>query len=643
MYARLDQEFSDRSPPSDRIKLRKNIKRYPAGDPLPRDPIGQKLTELFPNGWDWIYAEIPEDQSHPEWETVKHYPLTPQQLWEYFQDPDCLVGTRPKSETRWIAIDIDKNSPHHPYQASEALDRIRGALESIGICRIQVNQSSYSGGLHLYCPLSEAVSSFWLSIAVKYALETIDITLKSGQCEIFPNPKRYKPRGKGFSNYAAIRLPMQPESGFHPLDDDLNPLPWTLENWLEQFERLSEQQDQSLLSQAIADAKVTFKQRKKREPRSVQNWQESIATEKAEGWTGAGQTNEKLKTFACEARVFLALDTIDDIADHIHDTALNSPGFYEFSNHVRDIRRRSLEVAAWAYEYYWPYGSDPQRSTTYRGESKVADFQYHKQLKEKSQEKIKAAVIRLRAAGQLLPGISDRANQLIFEAKVSRKTLYKTHNLEFWHPKCDCGAAPDENASKSPESQSESECLPYQPKLTQNDKLNPLKPLENKESFQSTNYEGFVDPQNSELSPVALPPQGQRAAKGALESSNVVVERPEITNWEELKASLPLSLQAKITKKQQKYAEKEDISENDHKTPAHSQTQESFEIKQREPLPHEVEEFETWYALSREFGIARDFEWQFTEYFVESHGKWIPYSEISASFTVSKLRQYLGY
>lgn len=643
MYSALDNGCGDRRPPPDRLKIR-NTKRYPAGDPLPNDPVGQKLNELFPNGWDWIYSAAPDLKGSPDWETVKHYPLTPQQLWEYHQDPESLVGTRPKAETRWIVLDIDKNSPHHPSQDLFGLNRICEALETIGICRVQFNQSSYSGGIHIYCPLPQPVSSFWLATTVKFALESIAVPLKSGHCEIFPNPKRYKPRGKGFSNYAALRLPMQPESGFLPLDEDLAPLSWSLDIWLEQFECLSEQQDLLLLNQAIADAKIAFKLRKRREPKSIENWQDSIAQEKAEGWTGPGQTNEKLKTFACEARVFLGLENVDDIADHIYDCSVNSPGFHEYSKHVREIRRRSMEMATWAYDYYWPYGTNPSRSTTYKAEGKLIDFQYHQALKEKSQQKIQEALARLETEGYLASGISDRANQLVFEAKVSRKTLYKTHNLEFWHPKFikerGSDGAPS-NDSTTAETQAQTESLQPQTKSLGENKIKSLQPLLNKESFQSPIYEGFVDHQKLNSAPDALPPQGQRAAKGARDFSTPT-SSPQISNWDELKASLPLRLQNKISQRQRNLSSSaESVSPSQKPFGPVSSSEQTTLAFSREPLPSEVSEFEEWYALAIEFGVCTDSQWQLNQYLVCSDGEWMPYFELSSVFTVKKLKAFL--
>ena len=79
---------------SSKSQTRKNsqqIKRYPQGNPQPKDPIGQHLSELFPNGWDWIYSPTPEGHDGIDWQTIKAFPLTPSQMWEYHQDSDCLI------------------------------------------------------------------------------------------------------------------------------------------------------------------------------------------------------------------------------------------------------------------------------------------------------------------------------------------------------------------------------------------------------------------------------------------------------------------------------------------------------------------------------------------------------------------------
>jgi hypothetical protein len=255
----------------------------PLGAALPHSETGQRLTDLFPNGWDWIYSDPPSRDNKPNWETVKNYPLPPIEQWSHHQNPDILIGIRPAATTRWGILDIDRHSQYHPAQNPQALQTIQNTLEDIGITRTLLNQSSHSGGLHLYIPLPELVSSYWLSITLKYHLEAAGIQIRSGQCELFPNPKRYIPKGQGFSHFNGIRMPMQPNTGFIPLDNDLNPLPWSLEDWLNAFDRAASHQDIPKLIHQIEEAKHNHKIRTHRNPHSIDTWRERIEQEKTQG------------------------------------------------------------------------------------------------------------------------------------------------------------------------------------------------------------------------------------------------------------------------------------------------------------------------------------------------------------------------
>ena len=421
-------------------------------------------------------------------------------------------------------------------------------------------------------------------------------------------------------------------------------------------------------SDRSANARDNFKIRKNRNPKSIANWQNAIAHEKAEGWTGPGQTNEKLKTFACEARVFLGLDSLDEIAEHIHRSAINSPGYQEYCQHTRDIRKRSYEVATWAMKYYWPYGSDPKRSTAYQStsETKVIDFGHHQRLQQESQEKIKAALTRLESDQTLAPEISARAQQLTQEAKVSRKTLYKPQNLELWHPKFTSSPEPNPESTVAQSIQSIPCDKQAQPHIEQESfhlssssenltSVESPQPLLNKESFQPPLNEGFEDPLTPERATVALPPQGQRAAKVASHPSvepESCLETSPITNWDELKSSLPPRLQRKITAQQNQLALKLGKASEEDTPPfeaglrlSHPASQTSlatFGLSQREPTELELREFEEWYSLAESFQLVSDYDWQFREYFVLFQGDWRPYSELSAEFTANWLKKALS-
>lgn len=653
---------------------RTRVPRRRTNDPLPADPVGQRLALLFPNGWDWIFASAPSPDDPVDWETVKKFPLSPVEMWSLHQDPECLVGIRPGAQTRWLVLDIDKDSRYHPSGDPLWLSKIKHCLEDIGICRSLLCQSSHSGGLHLYLPLPEFVSSFWLSVCVKLNLEAIGIKFYGGQCELYPNPKRYIPKGKGYSLFAAFRLPMQPNSGFHPLDADLNPLPWSLEAWLDAFELCASGQDMDRLRHAIADAQQNFKVRKSGHASSLATWQERIHEEKTQGWTGPGQTNEKLKIIACEARVFLGMDSTEQIADYITKTAQNTPGFNEHCRHQHEIERRSFEVANWAMRYYWPAGSAPSREAKYHDKQVApADFGYHQAKREAAQNRIKNAVLELKRVGKLPPGITARAQAISKLAHCSQKTLYRRSNKELWHPH----HLPPNPPQKASEPLQEGTIT--QPRSNNTYTLNQRK-LELyllKDLLQLYIYVGFVITALIIQAAVALAPKGQRAAKAALEYS----EDPDrgglggnpkvidIQNWEQLKLSLPPGLQSKIGKAKQRQRRQQD-QEQRRKERLKARQRKPFEQKSLAteppeqkpqvkliPLPltdaggqntgrptglDERQEFNCWYRLAQQCKLVSDYSWRDGEYWVLAEGQWCPYAELSAVFTLRAMQRMFG-
>jgi hypothetical protein len=649
----------------------------PLGAALPDSETGQRLAALFPNGWDWIYSEPPSSDRKPNWETVKNYPLTPIEQWSHHQNPDILIGIRPSATTRWGILDIDKHSKYHPHQNPEALQTIQNTLEDIGITRTLINQSSHSGGLHLYIPLPELVSSYWLSITLKYHLEAAGIQIRSGQCELFPNPKRYIPKGQGFSHFNGIRMPMQPNTGFIPLDNDLTPLPWSLEDWLNAFDQAASHQDQTKLTHQIEEAKHNHKIRTHRNPHSIDTWRERIEQEKTQGWTGPGQTNEKLKIFGCEARVFLNMDSEQQIAEYIQQTAQNTPGFHDHSNHTRDIAQRSREVAQWAMRYYWPLGAAPSRDTGYNTPpTPIASFSYHQAKREAAQERIKQAITQIQEEGTLPKSASERAELLIKQVNISKKTLYLKVNRPLWHPD---HIASQEKPKLNPEAETHTQQDSLQPSAkTENPgQPQPLEPLSNKVCLRLFKYVGFVILNLLSEAVAALPPQGQRAARtaialsepqkiqdgGSLRGESTPIQ-PPITNFAELKATLSDSLQAKIAKaeRQRKQAQDREHQRRERALARQQQfspptlpnppTRPSFpeakdsghddESSQRPPIAAEQSEFEAWYKLAEQFKLVTDYRWEDREYWVYSNGEWETYCELSGTFTVKRLRRYLS-
>jgi hypothetical protein len=530
--------------------------------PLPLSETGQRLVKLFPNGWEWIYTDRPKPGAKPDWETIKKFPLAPVELWSLHQDENCIIGIRPDKDTRWGILDIDITSPYHPNNDPEALANIRSALEDIGIVRTLLCQSSHSGGLHLYLPLPEIISSYGLAVALKLHLSAAGFKPRSGQLEVFPNVKRYIPQGH--SLYNGIRLPFQPNTGFLCLDEDLTPLPWNLDDWLNAFDLASSSQDIPLLKAQIADAKLNHRIRNgDRTPQSLESWQERIAQEKL-GWSGPGETNEKLKAIACEARVFMGMDSEEQIADYIEQTALTTPGFHEHSSHQKDLKQRSRDIASWAMKYYWPMGGPASRETGYHGPQKsIADFSYHQAKREAAQHRIREAIAQLQQTNALPATATARAKAIVSLAKVSQHTLYKAINKPLWHPEEFPSLAP----AKKTETQSEQEITQQDQKTDQNEKIKAPQPLLNKGITQLLFKVGFVISGIWREALEALAPKGQSASpkaivlteleeRGESEGGNVL-----ISGWNELRQSLPEAVRENLAEAERSRLRKDELEQ----------------------------------------------------------------------------------
>jgi hypothetical protein len=653
--------------------------------PLPLSEAGQRLSRLFPNGWDWIYAQAAKPGIDLEWETVRKYPLSPVELWSLHQDPNCIIGIRPNAETQWGLLDIDAASAYHPRQDPSALPRILNALEDLGLVRSLLCQSSHSGGLHLYIPLPKPIKSFGLAIALKLNLEAAGFKVRSGQLEIFPNPKRYIPQGQGFSLYNGVRLPFQPNSGFMPLDADLNPLPWGLEDWLDAFEHNAAAQDLDTLSKAIADAELNHRIRGgDRTPHRLESWQERIEAEKL-GWTGAGQSNEKFKVFACEARVFLGLDSLEAIAAHVEETALNTPGFQEYSQHCHDLKQRARDVAAWAMKYYWPLGGPSGRQTGYHGPQKApADFNYHQAKREAAQHRIKAAIAQLQAQNQLPEMATARAKAIVEIAKISQQTLYREANKPLWHP--DYFPVPLE-PSQSQEGQDITLCAAETGKITPQRSPEPL--VNNKITGLLINV-GFVMLNYWREALAALALKGQSAAQRAIPASEFS-ERGEseggkslVDCWAEVRAAQTELFQEKLAQHERQRVRQDELEQKRQQRIRQRQqrvrcesspevfAQLELEIQQqfgargagrvglspvgrkddasvgaevvvqRSPFDWEQQEFQEWFMLAERFGVVDDFYWDGGQYWVALGDRVWPYAELVGVFTVAWLRSALS-
>jgi len=403
---------------------------------LPEDPLGQRLCEIFTNGWQFIYAPAPTFGEKPQWQTETRYPLEPRNLWRQWQNPEQLIGVRPGKETTYALIDIDRGSPYHPDNDAAAYGQVLAVLESIGFCRVIVLRSSFSGGRHLYLPLPEPMPSYALALTLKHAFQQEGLEVSQGKLETFPNTKAYKK--KGYTNYNAHRLPLQPQSGSMLLDEGGGERGDRFSDFIQQWDIAAACNDMEQIREAATVAREQNKvvRMGDRRTHKAEQWYQDDLAIIQQGWTGPGQTNELLKVFARFGIVWKGLGG-EELVNYVVETAKSAPGYQDYCHHKHELDRRAAEWAAAAEGYYTPYCSFPNRITDLHQHECSLDrdqnvLPFNDERAEQARQRIRNAVAALEADGTLPVGIDARAKLLCREAQCSRRTLYK--NLSLWHP-----------------------------------------------------------------------------------------------------------------------------------------------------------------------------------------------------------------
>ena len=402
--------------------------------PLPSDYLGQRLCQIFSYPW---RAIVRANQPDSNWETITKHAIDPRELWLRWQDADQIVGVRFGSSTLYGMIDLDVSSIYHPYQDAEALRLIQASLETIGITRTFLTQSSFSGGLHLWLPLPEEVPTFWLGAAIKQCLETQGFTVKQGQLEVFPNCKAFARPGQ-FTEYQGHRLPLQPETGAQILDNGLNPMTGELDRFFSWWDQCANGQDTDLLRQAITQAEHNKKQFRRRNSSVVDSWRNALEFDISEGWTDHGQTNHLLKQIACYGVVFIGLKG-EALIEYVQRIATNCSGYEQWCRHQHEIALRCAVWARAAEGYYWALGTEGiRRGEIHKLEGANSIVRLHRvnqARSEDAQARITAAYEQLKSEGRLPGGKTARENLIVQEARCSKQTTRKY--LHLWYPEQD--------------------------------------------------------------------------------------------------------------------------------------------------------------------------------------------------------------
>ena len=379
----------------------------------------QTFASFFPYSWNFIYAKNVDRTSKPEWKTETRYPITGRRLYDYWTDPDTLIGVRFDNQTEYALIDIDKGSPYHPSNNHEKFKTVLQALEDIGLVRPLIVQSSHSEGLHIYYPFWQEVPSFGIACAIKASLQKNNCEIASGVIETFPNTKKYD------SEYNGHRLPLQ--TGSYLLDNDLQIIGRDLNQFVETWLTVQEQQDIDLLKQAISEAKANYQPPK--DNRKTIQWREDLEKQIEAGWTGKGQSNQLLYYMGKYARVFMGCEEIEAIAEYITKTARSAAGFIKYCGDIKRLEQKAKDIAKWCIKHHFPFGSKKGEQT--ENESENTETQKAQKQAERL-ERIRTSVNELTKTGEMPETIRGMAQAIAKAAKVSVETLYD--NKQLWHP-----------------------------------------------------------------------------------------------------------------------------------------------------------------------------------------------------------------
>ena len=419
---------------------------------LPVSPVVTKLLKFFTHHWDFILKREGES-----WYTETRYILNPRNFESYWQDPKISLGLRFANSTKFGCLDLDKNSTNNPLVNPKRYRKLLKALKKIGIKRTVLIRSSNSRGVHVFFFLPDEVNSFDLACALFKVLSENGFEIKAGQLEIFPNTKRYKKKGEGFSLFNGLRVPMQPGSGATLLDPKtFEPVPGGAAEFVELMNSSINRQDFKLLSECCDTARewyCNFALNKK----GRTQWQKDIECSLRFGFTGSGQTNDILKNLANLGRVFYGADTVPDLAKFIHERVIELPGYLDHCGHQDEIKKRAFEWATSAINYWSIWASNPQRTQNFTqlwteqeqlsGVEPVVKNVHKGRWGLVNQKRSDETMIRLKtilsehSLNTMPKGVLKRLDFInekclaFFGTKFSRNTLSKPQYRSLWHPK----------------------------------------------------------------------------------------------------------------------------------------------------------------------------------------------------------------
>ena len=389
-----------------------------------------RFLALWPHRYDYLWAEHPQPDERPDWQTESRHPLSDRLL----QQGAALYGVRFGPTTRYCVLDIDKGSLYHPTRDRFAWRRVIGALEVLGLVQAVICTSSYSGGLHLYFPFDTEQKTWAIALAVSTLLENKGFKLVPGQLEVFPNCKAYVTSGE-HSLYNGHRLPMQ--AGSYLLNQDLQMIWGNQETFVQHWQFA--QQRNSLDTKALDRILKAARRRQFRVTGKADKFLNDLNAEIEQGWTGPGQTNRLLGRIAMRSYIFghvLYTDKPLEGNALVHDivtTAQALPGYHDWCQHQREVEKRAQDwMLAIEQSHYFHYGTDKRPAELSPDQPDESETSWNQQQETEARARIQQAVADLLEKEALPSGITERFDALITYG-LSGTTLYRHRDL--WHPR----------------------------------------------------------------------------------------------------------------------------------------------------------------------------------------------------------------
>lgn len=392
------------------------------------EEANQAFLKLWPHRFDYLWAEHPNPNDKPHWQTESRHPLSDRLILQ----GSNLFGVRFGQMTSYAMLDIDIGSPYHPTNNPYALPDILGVLEEKLDCPNTIAvHSSWSEGLHIYIPFNQPLKTITVAIVISGLLEQAGYKIAGGILEIFPNRKPFTSDGS-LSLYNGHRLPLQ--AGSFLLNDDWQPIYTTQDKFITLWH-------QATAANTLSPKHLNKLSKQLRKPYRLSNkaakFLNDLNAEIEQGWTGTGQTNRLLGRIAMRAYVFgqQLLNLTQPLSgqgliDTIIETARSLPGFQDYCQHREELEQRAKDWGrSVENSHYYPYGTP--KGTKSKQPNQTSQISWNDQQQQTAQERISNAVSHLIRQQQLPTGITARFNALVQQG-ISGTTLYKYKNL--WHP-----------------------------------------------------------------------------------------------------------------------------------------------------------------------------------------------------------------